>query len=145
MDDPRSRPICILGATGSIGASTLDVAGRLGVPVHAVTANSKVEELARCAVAAKARVAVIGEVARLDALRSALAGSGVRAEAGAEALCTAACAPEVGAVVTAIALLYEVDEGTRVGLTWNSQVNLDFKGPAHFSNLSPTVATALNT
>lgn len=102
MDDPRSRPICILGATGSIGASTLDVAGRLGVPVHAVTANSKVEELARCAVAAKAKVAVIGEASRLDALRSALAGSGVRAEAGAEALCAAACAPEVGAVVTAI-------------------------------------------
>ena len=44
-----------------------------------------------------------------------------------------------------LGLLYEVDEGTRVGLTWNSQVNLDFKGPAHFSNLSPTVATALNT
>jgi long-subunit fatty acid transport protein len=30
-------------------------------------------------------------------------------------------------------LLYEIDEGTRIGLTWNSQVNLDFKGPAKFS------------
>ncbi len=102
MDDPRTRPICILGATGSIGASTLDVAGRLGIPVHAVTANSKVEELARCAVAARAKVAVIGDPARLGALRAALDGSNVRAEAGPEALCAAACAPEVGAVVTAI-------------------------------------------
>jgi 1-deoxy-D-xylulose-5-phosphate reductoisomerase len=101
-DDPRSRAICILGATGSIGASTLDVASRLGIPVHAVTAHSKVAELARDAVASKARVAVIGDPARLDELRRALDGSGVRAEAGPEALCAAACAPEVGAVVTAI-------------------------------------------
>jgi 1-deoxy-D-xylulose-5-phosphate reductoisomerase len=102
VDDPRTRPICILGATGSIGASTLDVAGRLGIPVHAVTANSKVEELARCAVAAHAKVAVIADPDRLGALRSALDGSGVRAEAGPEALCAATCAPQVGAVVTAI-------------------------------------------
>jgi len=43
-----------------------------------------------------------------------------------------------------LGLLYEIDEGTRIGLTWNSQVNLDFKGPAKFSNLSPAVAAALN-
>ena len=88
MDDPRTRPICILGATGSIGASTLDVAGRLGIAVHSVTAHSKVAELARCAVAARARVAVIADPARLGELRSALDGSGVRAEAGPEALST---------------------------------------------------------
>lgn len=102
MDDHRHRPICILGATGSIGASTLDVAARLGIPVHAVTAHSRVAELARCAVAARARMAVIGDPARLPELRAALDGSGVRAEAGPEALCAAACAPEAGAVVTAI-------------------------------------------
>lgn len=102
MDQHRSRPICILGATGSIGASTLDVAGRLGIPVHAVTANSKVAELARCAVAARAQVAVVADPALLPDLRRHLDGSGVRAEAGPAALCAAATAPEVGAVVTAI-------------------------------------------
>lgn len=100
--DPRQRAICILGATGSIGASTLDVAGRLGIPVHAVTAHSKVAELARCAVAARARIAVVSDPARLAELRRHLDGSGVHAAAGPEALGEAACAPEVGAVVTAI-------------------------------------------
>jgi 1-deoxy-D-xylulose-5-phosphate reductoisomerase len=101
-DDHRARALCILGATGSIGASTLDVAARLAIPVHAVTAHSRVQELARCAVAARAAVAVVGDPARLGELRTALAGSGIRAEAGPAALCAAACAPEVGAVVTAI-------------------------------------------
>ena len=32
---------------------------------------------------------------------------------------------------------------TRVGLTWNSQVNLDFSSQAQFSNLAPGLNTAL--
>ena len=102
MNSHRSRAICILGATGSIGASTLDVAARLEIPVHAVTAHSKVAELARCAVAARAKIAVISDETHLPELRRLLSGSGVRAEAGAMALCAAACAADVGAVVTAI-------------------------------------------
>ncbi|MEK7414525.1 MAG: 1-deoxy-D-xylulose-5-phosphate reductoisomerase [Planctomycetota bacterium] len=100
--DHRQRPICLLGATGSIGASTLDVAKQLGIPVHAVTANSKVDELARCAIAASARIAVIADDQKLPELRRLLSGSGIRAEAGDDALCSAATASEVGAVVTAI-------------------------------------------
>jgi long-chain fatty acid transport protein len=42
-----------------------------------------------------------------------------------------------------LCLLYEINSGTRLGLTWNSQVNLDFNGPAEFSNLSPAVAGVL--
>jgi long-chain fatty acid transport protein len=33
-----------------------------------------------------------------------------------------------------LGLLYEFTRGTRIGFTWNSQVNLDFSGPAEFSN-----------
>jgi len=40
--------------------------------------------------------------------------------------------------------MYEIDEGTRVGLTWNSQIDLDFKASPKFSGLSPAVANALN-
>jgi long-chain fatty acid transport protein len=40
-----------------------------------------------------------------------------------------------------LGLLYEVDPRTRLGLTYNSQVSLDFKAPAQFSGLS----TGLNT
>ncbi|MCS6970533.1 MAG: 1-deoxy-D-xylulose-5-phosphate reductoisomerase [Planctomycetota bacterium] len=94
--------LCILGATGSIGASTLDVAQRLGLPVYAVTAHRRVAELAACAVRAGARLAVIGDPALWPELRRALAGSGVAAAAGPQALCEAATAPEVGAVVAAI-------------------------------------------
>ena len=43
-----------------------------------------------------------------------------------------------------VGLLYEINAGTRLGLTWNSQVNLDFSGPAEFSNLAPGLATVLN-
>ena len=43
-----------------------------------------------------------------------------------------------------LGLLYEVTAGTRVGLTWNSQVDLDFKGSAKFSGLAPGLSTLLN-
>ncbi|MQM30113.1 MAG: aromatic hydrocarbon degradation protein [Candidatus Accumulibacter phosphatis] len=42
-----------------------------------------------------------------------------------------------------LGLLYEIDPSTRLGLTWNSQVDLDFKGPAKFSNLGPGLSTLL--
>jgi 1-deoxy-D-xylulose-5-phosphate reductoisomerase len=100
--DFRSRPLTILGSTGSIGVSTLQVAAHLGIPVHAVTAHSKVERLAEQALASRAAVAVIGDPAGYPALKRLLSGSGVRAEAGAEALAAVAGDPAVGAVITAI-------------------------------------------
>ncbi|WP_313951297.1 OmpP1/FadL family transporter [Accumulibacter sp.] len=42
-----------------------------------------------------------------------------------------------------LGLLYEIDQGTRLGLTWNSQIDLDFKAPAKFSNLAPGLNTVL--
>ena len=94
--------IAILGSTGSIGVSTLDVAAHLGLPVYAVTANAKVEDLAAQAIAAQAQVAVVADPARHGALVRLLAGTGIRAEAGLEALEAVARAPEVTAVITAI-------------------------------------------
>jgi long-chain fatty acid transport protein len=43
-----------------------------------------------------------------------------------------------------LGLLYEIGAGTRLGLTWSSQVNLDFKAPLEFSGIAPGLATALN-
>jgi long-chain fatty acid transport protein len=43
-----------------------------------------------------------------------------------------------------LGLLYEFSEGTRFGLTWNSKVDLDFKGGADFSNLAPGLRTILD-
>jgi long-chain fatty acid transport protein len=39
-----------------------------------------------------------------------------------------------------LGVLYEVTPATRVGLTWNSQVTLDFGAPAQFSGLGPGFA-----
>jgi len=42
-----------------------------------------------------------------------------------------------------LGLLYEVAPETRVGLTWNSRVKLDFSAPAQFSGLGPGLSTLL--
>ncbi|MFZ0611635.1 MAG: outer membrane protein transport protein [Desulfobacterales bacterium] len=43
-----------------------------------------------------------------------------------------------------LGLLYEFTQGTRLGLTWNSQVDLDFNAQSQFSNISPGLAALLN-
>ena len=97
-----SRPLTILGATGSIGVSTLSVAAHLGIPVHAVTANRKVAELAALAIAHRAAVAVVADEEGYTDLKRLLSGTGVVAEAGVQALSAVAADPGCGAVVTAI-------------------------------------------
>ncbi len=86
------RRISILGATGSVGASTLDLIE--GAPddfaVAAVTASSKVDELAAIARRTHAELAVIADEALAGVLRAALEGSGCRVEAGAQGLAEAA-------------------------------------------------------
>jgi long-chain fatty acid transport protein len=39
--------------------------------------------------------------------------------------------------------LYEIDSGTRISFTWNSQVDLDFEAPAQYSNLAPGLSSVL--
>ncbi len=39
-----------------------------------------------------------------------------------------------------LGLLYEVNPRTRLGLTWSSQIDLDFESPARFSNLAPGIS-----
>ena len=62
-----SRSLCILGSTGSIGCSTLDVVSRHAdtIRVHALTAYSRMELLAEQALTFDVRVvAVPDEAAR---------------------------------------------------------------------------------
>lgn len=86
------RSITILGATGSIGASTLDLIrrGRASWRVVALTANCQAAELARLAREFAVEVAVVADESRLPELRDALAGSGIEAAGGAGALREAA-------------------------------------------------------
>ncbi|MBX9897661.1 MAG: 1-deoxy-D-xylulose-5-phosphate reductoisomerase [Qipengyuania sp.] len=89
------RTIAILGATGSVGASTLDLIRRNRAEwrVEALTANCRAEELAALAREFGAQIAVVGDESCLPALREALAGSGIEAAAGARALVEAASRP----------------------------------------------------
>jgi long-chain fatty acid transport protein len=43
-----------------------------------------------------------------------------------------------------LGILYELDAGTRIGLTWSSEISLDFNAPAQFSGLAPGVRYLLN-
>ena len=86
------RTLSILGATGSIGTSTLDL-----VALHpdrfeivALTAASRVVELAEAAHRFGARLAVIDDESLLPELRDRLSGTGCRAATGRAALDEAA-------------------------------------------------------
>jgi 1-deoxy-D-xylulose-5-phosphate reductoisomerase len=98
--------ITLLGATGSIGSSTLDVIARHPdrFSLHAVTASSSVASLVRICARFRPRVAVIADESLLGTLRDALKGAGLDtvAAAGSAALADAARAPECDTVVAAI-------------------------------------------
>ncbi len=89
------RRVSILGATGSVGQSTLDLIrrDRDAYRVVALTAGANVAQLAADAGELGAEVAVTADEGRLDDLRAALAGSGVEAAAGRAALIEAAARP----------------------------------------------------
>jgi len=87
-----ARSVSILGATGSIGRSTLDLIEREGdaFEMIALTAHSDVEGLAAAARRTRARHAVIGDERLYPALKEALAGTNIQAAAGPDAICEAA-------------------------------------------------------
>jgi 1-deoxy-D-xylulose-5-phosphate reductoisomerase len=96
--------ITILGATGSIGASTLDVLARHPdkYSVHALSAHSRVDELAaQCRQFRPAR-AVVGSAAAAQQLASLIADLPTVVEYGEQALCDIASSPETDTVMAAI-------------------------------------------
>ncbi len=99
-----ARSISVLGATGSIGASTLDLIrrNRNDWRVVALTANGDAEGLARLAREFGAEVAVVADEVALPALREALEGTSIHAAAGPAALIEAASR---GADITVAAIV----------------------------------------
>ncbi|WP_294356351.1 1-deoxy-D-xylulose-5-phosphate reductoisomerase [uncultured Sphingomonas sp.] len=86
------RTVTILGATGSVGTSTLDLVEREPerFRVRALTANCDVERLAAAAIRTRAELAVVADETCLPALRDALAGTNIQAAGGPQAVCDAA-------------------------------------------------------
>lgn len=100
------QQITVLGATGSIGQSTLDVIARHPdrYAVYALTAHSDVDTLLQQCLQFRPRYAVISSEVDRDTLAARLAGSGVDTDvlSGAAALAQVAAADEVAVVMAAI-------------------------------------------
>ncbi|MCA0318964.1 MAG: 1-deoxy-D-xylulose-5-phosphate reductoisomerase [Proteobacteria bacterium] len=118
------KRITLLGATGSVGSSALDLIGRHRdrFAVEAVTANGDAAGLARIARAFGARFAAVADATAYPALKSALAGSGIEVAAGAAAVSEAAARPAdlVLAAVSGAAgvepVLAAIGQGTSIAL-----------------------------
>jgi 1-deoxy-D-xylulose-5-phosphate reductoisomerase len=98
--------IAILGATGSIGRSTLDVIARHPdrFRAYALTANTQVDELFELCVALRAPLAALADARAAAKLRARLVAAAVPTEvlAGEAGLVAVAERPEVDAVMAAI-------------------------------------------
>ena len=118
------RSISILGATGSVGASTLDLIRRNRdmFRVIALTANCQAEELAKLAREFSAEIAVVADESCLPALREALSGTRIATAAGASALDEAASRPAdltIAAIVGCAGLsptMAAIEQGRAVAL-----------------------------
>ena len=86
------RKVSVLGSTGSIGVSTLELFEKAGVDVEmvALAAGRNVDRLAEQALKWRPQIAVIEDETLLSALRERLAGSGIRTAAGSAAVVEAA-------------------------------------------------------
>lgn len=93
------RRVSVLGSTGSVGTSTLDLmehgqaAGSAEFQVVALTGGANIERLAEQARRWRPEVAVTADPARLEALRHALEGTGIAVAAGEQAVIEAATRP----------------------------------------------------
>jgi len=89
------RGVTILGSTGSVGQSTVDLIARAPdcYRVEALVAGNSVEALAEQARRLHARVAVVANPQRYRALKDALAGTSIEAAAGPDAVIEAAGRP----------------------------------------------------
>lgn len=106
MHSTIPQPVCVLGSTGSIGVSTLDVLARHPdkYSVFALTARDRVEELAQQCRKYAPRYAVVLEKQKAQQLQLALSSEDLPTEVlwGVDALCRVASDAEVAVVMAAI-------------------------------------------
>ena len=107
-DEPSAAPqrLAILGSTGSVGTSTLEVAARHAdrFQVVGLSAFQRVDELYAQCRRFNPRVAVVPTESAARELRMKLRGAGLTTEvqSGADALCELAAAADVDSVMAAI-------------------------------------------
>lgn len=102
----QPQQITVLGATGSIGLSTLDVIARHPerYQAFALTGYSRMAELEQLCVRHRPQFAVVADEASAGRLQAALNAAGLptRVLVGEDALCEVASHPQVDAVMAAI-------------------------------------------
>ncbi|HXV22859.1 MAG TPA: 1-deoxy-D-xylulose-5-phosphate reductoisomerase [Alphaproteobacteria bacterium] len=101
---PRRRSVTILGSTGSVGCSTVDLLlrNREKFDVESLTANRNLALLVEQARKLRPRMAAIADPRLGPALSEALAGTGIETGAGTAAIAEAAARPSdwvMGAIV----------------------------------------------
>ncbi len=120
----RPKSVSILGSTGSIGDSTIDLIERDpgAYRVVALTAHGNWAKLAKQALALRPAMVALSDPAGYADLKSALAGSAIAVAAGPEGLCEAAALASdwvMAAIVGAAGLrptLAAVERGAVIGL-----------------------------
>lgn len=118
------KRVSILGSTGSIGRSTVDLlkSAPQEFTVEVLTANNNAKLLAQQAIALKTKHAVVANPAAYAELKAALTGTDITAAAGAEAVCEAATrsADWIMAAIVGLAglkpILAAVEQGTQVAI-----------------------------
>ncbi|WP_346836891.1 1-deoxy-D-xylulose-5-phosphate reductoisomerase [Microbulbifer sp. SAOS-129_SWC] len=146
------QTITVLGSTGSIGVSTLDVLARhpQRYRVFALTAHERVAELAQQCRRFAPRYAVVATDTGAAELRALLAGEDLPTEvlSGAEGLCRVAADPGVDAVMAAIVgaaglrpTLAAVEAGKKVLLA--NKEALVMAGPVFLRALAASAAQLL--
>ena len=102
----RPQQITVLGATGSIGLSTLDVIARHPdrYQVFALSGYSRLAELLALCIKHRPQVAVVPRAGAASQLQADLRAAGLNTEVlvGEEGLCQVSSAPEVDSVMAAI-------------------------------------------
>ena len=124
MTETQPRRLSILGSTGSIGCSTIDLIERNPdrFVVEALTAHRNVEKLIEQARELRPRLAVVADAEQYAALKEGLAGTGIETAAGFDALVDAAARPAdfvMAGIVGAAGLaptLSAIRQGSIVGL-----------------------------
>ena len=118
-----TKTIALLGATGSIGRQTLEVARELGISVAALTAHTQIDLLEQQARQFMPRLAVLYDPDAARELEGRLRGTGIEVLAGEEGLLAAASLDEADTVVTAVMgsvglrpTLAAIEKGKRIAL-----------------------------
>ena len=152
MQSPSVQQVCVLGSTGSIGVSTLDVLARHPgqYQVFALTARERIAELAQQCRRFVPKYAVVLDGERAAELKAQLAVEGVATEvlSGVEGLCKVASDERVDVVMAAIVgaaglrpTLAAVRAGKRVLLA--NKESLVMAGPLFMAALAESGATLL--